>query len=152
MLHKPGAERVVDAGVDQKARGPRCRPWPALRYLVATVAAATLSMSTSLQTITGNVTTSSRVAFFICAAALAPSCLPTSVPPVKVIMAISGALQSWSQSAPGSPNTMLTRPAGVPAALAGLGDQQRHAGGLFRGFDDDGATCRQGGADLARRG
>ena len=53
---------------------------------------------------------------FISEAALAASILPTAVEPVKVILRTTGLAIRWSDTSPGTPQTMLSTPLGRPAS------------------------------------
>jgi hypothetical protein len=64
--------------------------WPALRNLAAPADFTASAMSASSQTITGAWPPSSIVTRFMCWPAIAASCLPTGVEPVKVILRMTG--------------------------------------------------------------
>ena len=92
--------------------------WPALPKTAGTAAAAAASRSASAKTTLADLPPSSSVTRLIVAAAAAPIPRPTSVEPVKAILATSGCSTSrLPQTLPG-PATTFSTPSGNPASSA----------------------------------
>src|SRR5882672_3793842 len=81
-----------------------------------TVASSAASQSQSAKMICGFLPPSSIDTFLSVCADLATACLPTLVDPVKDNMSTSGCVTSTSPTTLPVPTTMLTTPAGTPAA------------------------------------
>ena len=92
--------------------------WPALPNTAPGAAAAAASRSASANTRLGDLPPSSSVTRLIVLAAPAAIERPTSVDPVKAILATSGcSTRRWPQVRPG-PTTTFSTPSGSPAAAA----------------------------------
>ena len=92
--------------------------WPALPNTASGAIAAACSRSASAKTTFALLPPSSRVTRLMVAAAPAAIERPTSVEPVKAILATSGcSTRRWPHSRPG-PATTLTTPSGSPASSA----------------------------------
>jgi hypothetical protein len=92
--------------------------WPALSKTAQGAAAAAASMSASAKTTLADLPPSSSVTRLIVSAAPRAIPRPTSVEPVKAILATSGCSTSrWPQTRPG-PTTTFSTPSGIPASSA----------------------------------
>ena len=92
--------------------------WPALPKTANGAAAAAASMSASAKTTLADLPPSSSVTRLIVCAAPAAIPRPTSVEPVKAILATSGCSTSRCPQTEPGPATTLRTPSGMPASSA----------------------------------
>src|SRR3954451_18917215 len=94
--------------------------WPALRYLNAAMVSAVFSGSASPNTTTGEWPPSSMVVRFMPLADSAARCLPTGIEPVNDTLRTMSDGMRYSDTSAGTPNTILSTPAGTPASAKHL--------------------------------
>ena len=123
--------------------------WPALRNLLDAIALAATAMSASSNTITGAWPPSSIVARFMCRPAMAASCLPTAVEPVKEILRMTGCGMRYDEISAGSPYTRFTVPAGTPASAKARMSSAGEPGVSLGCLDDDRAARGERRRELA---
>ena len=122
--------------------------WPALPNTAGGAAAAAAARSASAKTTLADLPPSSRVTRLMVPAAPAMMPRPTSVEPVKAILATCGCSTRRRPTTRPGPASTLTTPGGMPASsarsLEGQGGQRRQPGRL----EDHGVAGGQGGGEL----
>ena len=125
--------------------------WPALRNFDAARTLTARSTSASSNTIAGAWPPSSMVTRFMWRPASDASCLPTAVEPVKEIFRIVGVRDQIGADRRRVAEHQIEH-AGRQASVGEGGDERSATGGrLLRALEDDRASRRQRGGNLAHR-
>ena len=130
----------------RRSAAPRCSSGPRRRTRSRRAASAASSRSASAATITGVALPSSR--FTRLRGARSRSFQPTPAEPVNVISATRSSSTRTSPISLAGPQTTLSQPAGSPASVLELGEEQRRERRLRRRLQDDGAARGERGRDL----
>ncbi len=136
------------AGRSTRIRERAQQSCPALPNTAAGAEAAAASRSASAKTTFADLPPSSSVTRLILSAAAAAIRRPTSVDPVKAILATSGCSTSRCPQTEPGPATTLTTPSGSPAAAAISRQLERGQRRQLGRLQDDGVARRERRRDL----